>query len=146
MVAFVLVASEPRTREGGDHPSSWWLLGTRTLGDSRGRREELAAPQEEEMVVACPELLLPVPATSSSYRCHPRLLLHLSRHPTRSPPLPNETQIERRRRSPPSPLHPLHPPPTPERPPPPWPHEGQRRCPQVPVRRGGSFAGARMHR
>jgi hypothetical protein len=82
MVAFVLVASEPRTREGGDHPSSWWLLGTRTLGDSRGRREELAAPQEEEMVVACPELLLPVPATSSSYCC------------PRSSPLPNETQLD----------------------------------------------------
>nr|XP_051186508.1 uncharacterized protein LOC127300447 [Lolium perenne] len=55
------------------HPSSWWLFGTSTLGDGRGRREELGMPQEEEMVVACPELLLPAPATSPSCCCHPRL-------------------------------------------------------------------------
>ncbi|XP_047086362.1 uncharacterized protein LOC124697874 [Lolium rigidum] len=64
MDAFVLVASEPRTGEGGDHPSSWWLLGTRTLGD---RREELAAPPEEEMVVAYrtpPPPLFPLTSTS----------------------------------------------------------------------------------
>jgi hypothetical protein len=50
------------------------LFGTRSLGVGCGRREELATPHEEEMVVACPELLLPAPATSPTYCCLPQLL------------------------------------------------------------------------
>ncbi|XP_071677055.1 uncharacterized protein [Lolium perenne] len=50
------------------------LLGTRSLGVGCGRREELATLHEEEMVVACTELLLPAPATSPTYCCLPQLL------------------------------------------------------------------------
>jgi hypothetical protein len=70
------------------HQSSWWLLGTSTLGDSRGWREELAAPQEEEMVVACPELLLPARHLPRAVAAiHDSVMLLPTTSPTRSCPV-----------------------------------------------------------